>query len=132
MCFGSSDLSPKRSSTTREETVRICFLQADTSDNEFLSAANIGHHPLLMKEREMLSSTHVNSALTRPMNDLFQDKMRVAGKTDEMWQEWGRELVRLRESGKMRPDKWIEKDRLLYYKNRLYIPQDKALQSDIA
>ena len=85
-----------------------------------------------MKEREMLSSTHVNSALTRPMNDSLQDKIRVAGKKDEMWQEWGRELDRLRESGKMMPDKWIEKDGLLYFKDRLYIPQEKALQSDIA
>jgi len=29
------------------------------------------------------------------------------------------------------PDKWIEKDGLLYYKNRLYIPEDEALQTEI-
>jgi len=30
------------------------------------------------------------------------------------------------------PDEWIEKDGLLYYKNRLYIPEDEALQTEIA
>jgi len=41
-------------------------------------------------------------------------QIRVAGKEDEKWQDRGRELVRLRESGKKMPDEWIEKDRLLY------------------
>ena len=56
----------------------------------------------------------------------------MAGKEDEKWQDRGRELVRLRESGKKMPDEWIEKDGLLYYKNRLYIPMDEALQTEIA
>jgi len=30
------------------------------------------------------------------------------------------------------PEEWIEKDGLLYYKNRLYIPKNKALQTEIA
>jgi len=38
----------------------------------------------------------------------------------------------LREGGKKMPDKWIEKEGLLYYKNRLYIPENKALQTEIA
>jgi len=80
----------------------------------------------------MLSSTHVNAALTRTMNDAFLDKIRMAGKEDEKWQDRGRELVRLRESRKKIPDEWIEKDGLLYYKNRLYIPKDEALQTEIA
>jgi len=29
-------------------------------------------------------------------------------------------------------NEWIEKDRLLYYKNRLYIPKDESLQTEIA
>jgi len=66
-----------------------------------------------MKEREMLSSTHVNAALTRTMNDAFQDKNRMAGKEKEKWQNRGRELVNLREGGKKIPDEWIEKDGLL-------------------
>jgi len=130
--FGSSDLNPKRSVTAREEGVKICFLQANTSENDFFSAADIGNHPRLMKEREMLSSAHVNAALTRTMNDAFLDKIRTAGKEDEKWQDRGPELDRLRESGKRLPDEWIEKDGLLYTKNRLYIPEAEALQTEIA
>jgi len=130
--FGSSDLNPKRSITAIEEGVHICFLHANTSDNEFFSAANIGCHPRLMKAREMLLNTQVNAALMRTMNDSFLDKSRVAGKEEKRWQERGRELVRLRETGKRMVDDWIEKDGLLYYKNRLYIPEDESLQTEIA
>ena len=59
-----------------------------------------------MKEKEMLSSVHVNAAVTRTMNDSFLDKIKVAGKEDEKWQDRGRELVRIRESGKKMPDEW--------------------------
>jgi len=130
--FGSSDLNPKRSITAKEEGVKICFLHADTNNNEFFSAADIGYHPRLMKEREILSSAHAKAALTRKMNDAFLDKIRVAGKEDERWQDRGRELVMLREGGNKMRDQWIEKDRLLYYKNRLYIPGNEALQTEIA
>jgi len=132
MSFGSSDMNPKRSITAKKDQVRICFLYTDTSKNEFFSAADIGYHPRLMKEREMLSSTHVNAALTRTMNHSFLDKIRVAGKEDEKWQERGREMIRLRENGKKMTDEWIEKDGLLYYKNRLYIPENEVLQTEIA
>jgi len=66
------------------------------------------------------------------MNNAFLDKIRVAGKEDERWQERGRELVRIRESGKKMRDEWLEIDRLVYYKNGLYIPDDVALQTEIA
>jgi len=130
--FGSSDLNPKRWITAKEEGVKICFVHAETSENKFFSAVDIGYYPRLMKEREMLSSTHVNAALTQTMNDAFLDKIRVAGKEDERWQDRGRELVMLREGGKKMPVKGIEKDGLLYNKNRLYIPEDEALQTGIA
>ena len=97
MGFGSSDLNPKRSITAQEEEVKICFLHKNRSENEFFGAADIGYHPPLMKEREMLSSTHVNAALTRTMNHAFLDKIRIAGKEDDKWQNRGSELVMLRE-----------------------------------
>ena len=66
------------------------------------------------------------------MNDSFLDKIRVAGKEHEKCQDRGRELVRLRESGKKMQGEWIEKDGLLYYKNRLYIPENEGFQTEIA
>ena len=69
MGFGPSDLNPKRSITAKEEEVTICFLHGDTSKNEFFRTADIGYHPRLIREREMLSSARVNAALRRTMND---------------------------------------------------------------
>ena len=122
MGFGSSDMNPKQSTTAKEEKVKICFLHKETRKNEFFSAANMGYHPRLTKERQMLSSAHVNAARPRTMNDAFLDKIRTAGKEDARWQNRGHERVMLREGGKQIPDEWIEKDGLLYYKNRLYFP----------
>jgi len=85
-----------------------------------------------MKETEMLSSAHINSALTRTMNDTFQEKIRRAGEEDEKWLEQGLEQIKLKESGQKMPEEWTEKDGLLYYKNHLYIPEDKPLQTEIA
>jgi len=130
--FRSSDLNPKQAITAREEGVKICLLQADTGENEFFSAAEIGYHPMLMKEKEMVSSAHVNAALTRTINESFLATIRLAGKEDERWQERGSKLVRLREIGKMRQNEGIEIDGLLYNKNRLYIPEDETLQTEIA
>jgi len=130
--FGSSDLNPKRSITAREAGVRICFLHANTSENKFVSTADVGYYPQLMKEKEMLSRAHVNAALMRTMNDSVLNKIRATGKEDKKWQERGRELVKLREEGKKMPNEWIEKDGLLYYKNRLYIPENESLQTEMA
>jgi len=69
--FGSSDLNPKGSITAQEARVKICFLHADASDNEFFCPSDIGYHPQLMKEKEMLSRAHINTTLTRAMNDTF-------------------------------------------------------------
>jgi len=85
-----------------------------------------------MKEREMLSSAYVNAALMQMMNDAFLDKIRVASKEDGRWQEGGCELVRLRESGEKVPNEWIEKDGLPYYNDRLDIPAEKSLKTEIA
>jgi len=131
MGFRSSDLNPKRTIMTKEEEVKVGFLNMDTSKNEFFNAADIGYHPRLINEKEMLSSAHVNAALMRMMKDSFLDKIRVAGKEDEKWQEQASELVRLRESGTKMLEEWTEKNALLYYKNGLYIPEDEALQTEI-
>jgi len=66
------------------------------------------------------------------MHDSFLNKIRVAGKEDERWQERSRERVRIGEGGKNMPDNWIERVWLLYYQTRLYIPEDESLQTEIA
>jgi len=56
-----------------------------------------------MKTKEMSSNARVNAALTQTMHNSFLDKIRVAGKEDERWQERVHEMVRLREVGKRMP-----------------------------
>ena len=128
----SSDLNPKRSITMKEERIPICFLQAESNANEFFSARDIGCHPQLIHEKEVLSSPHVNGALTRTMNDTFLNSIRLGGKEDGKWLSQGHELVRLRERRKKILDEWTKPKGLLYYKNRLYIREDESLQTEIA
>jgi len=52
MGFGSSDMNPKRSITVKEENIKICFLHADISENEFFTAADIGYHSRLTKKEK--------------------------------------------------------------------------------
>jgi len=81
--FGPSDLSSKRSVMTQEEKIRICFLQAESNDNEILSTSDIGYHPQLSQEKKMLSTAPVNAALTQTMNNTFLYRIKVAGKEDQ-------------------------------------------------
>ena len=62
--FKSNNLNPKRSITVEEEVVKICFLHATAGHNEFFSATYTSYHPRLRREKEMLSSAHLNAALT--------------------------------------------------------------------
>ena len=41
-------------------------------------------------------------------------------------------MIRRKERGEKMPDDWTESNGLLYYKNRLYIPESKVLQTEIA
>jgi len=99
--------------------MKRCYLHAEKEDNEFFSATDISYHSHLIREREMLSGAHMSPVMKGTMKDSFLNKIRVAGKENEKWQERGRELVRVRESGMKAQNKWIEKYRLQYYKNRL-------------
>ena len=54
--FGSSDMSPKRSIQADEERIDISFLYASREENEFFEATDIGQHPQLLEEEEMLST----------------------------------------------------------------------------
>ena len=96
MGFRSSDLNPKRSITAKEEGIKIYFVLVEKTNTELISATDISSHPRLMREREMLSSAHVNAALIQTMSEAFLDKIKGASKEDDKWQGRGHELIRLR------------------------------------
>ena len=59
----------------------------------------------------------------------FISKVVTASKEDQEWQESLTELEKLRGEGKEFPNNWQGNDRLLYYKNRLYIPDNDKLHT---
>jgi len=65
MGFGSSDPNHMRSLTATEGVVKICFLHAETVNNQFFSGTDIGYHTRILRERAMFSSAHVNAAFVR-------------------------------------------------------------------
>jgi len=130
--FGPNDLNPKGSITAKEEGVKICFLHADTETNEFFSAADIGCHPRLTKEERNVIKRSCPCSPDRRMNDTNLDMIRMTGKEGQNRPYRGLELVMLREGGKKIQEQGIEKDGLLYYKNGLYIPENEALQTEMA
>jgi len=56
----------------------------------------------------------------------------AASERDEEWTARKRELEKIENEGKVFPKIWTNKDGLLYYKNRLYIPNNKELQTTMA
>jgi len=56
----------------------------------------------------------------------------AASERDQEWTTRKEELERLENEGKQFPKNWMKKDGMLYYKNRLYIPNDEGLQTTIA
>jgi len=56
----------------------------------------------------------------------------TASERDQEWTMRKRKLDRLENEGKEFPKNWTSKERLLFDKNRLYIPNDEGLQTIIA
>jgi len=108
------------------------FLQAEINDNELFGTMDIRNRPRFTQERDILSSAHVNVALTRTVHDTFLRQIRLAGKMDEKWEERRRELVRWRDREKNIPKEWSKASALLYYNNQLFIPESEPLQTEIA
>jgi len=58
--FGSTDMSPKRTIGVRNAQPMICFLQADSSDNEYFESEDIGNHLGLRQEHVLMSSAIIS------------------------------------------------------------------------
>jgi len=58
--------------------------------------------------------------------------MVAASERDKEWTPRKGELKRLENGGKEFHENWTKKDGLLYYKNRVYIPNHEGLETTIA
>ena len=68
----------------------------------------------------------------RKYNAEFIERVHEASKQDQDWQERKTELKELKQHGLQMPKHWDIIDELIYFKNRLYIPNDEEIQTMIA
>jgi len=130
--FGRTDMSPKHTISVTDSQPMICFLQADSNNNEYFDVEDIGNDPRLRQEHVLMSSAIISQV---EMNVFEADFIATVGAASERDQEWTarkRELKNLENEGKEFPKNWTNKDELLYYKNQLYISNYKGLQTTIA
>ena len=130
--FGSTDMLPKRTTLVTDCELMICFLQANQKNNEYFNAEDMGRHPRLQKEHVLMSSAIISPVETKNFDAEFISKVRMASKEDQEWQERLAELEKLEVEGKEFPKNWQSNEALLYYKNRLYIPDNDELHTVIA
>ena len=130
--FGSTDLSPKRTAMVVESAPMTCFLQADKRNNEFFDTEDMGKHPRLRKEYVLMSSAIISQVEMRTFNVELLNRVLTASGEDQEWLERKTELNSLKNEGREFPAHWSSNGGLLYYKNRLYIPDDDGLKTVIA
>jgi len=110
----------------------ISFLHADSSNNESFHVEDIGNHPRLRQEHVLMSSAIISLVEMKVFEADFITTVLAASEMDHEWTARKRELERRESKGIAFPKNWTNKDGLLYYKNRLYIPNGEGLQTTIA
>jgi len=125
-------MSPKRTISVTDAQPMICFLQADSNKNEYFDVEDIGNHPRLRQEYVLMSSAIISRVQMKVFEADFIATVVAASERDQEWMARKGELEKLDNEGKEFPKNWTKKDRLVYYKNRLYIPNDEGLQTTIA
>ena len=96
-------MSPKRTTLETDCKPMIWILQANQKNNEYFDAEDMGRHPRLRKELILMSSAIISQVETKDFAAEFLSKVIMASK-----------------------------EALLYYKNRLYIPENDDLHTAIA
>jgi len=110
----------------------MCFLNPDPQDNSYFDEEDIHTHGSLRDEIRRLSSAMIAAIQMQTMDDGFLDRIRTAGKEDHTWTERKRELSQLKEKRQTLPKHWELEAGLLYYKNRLFIPSNEEILTEIA
>jgi len=115
----------------KETEPMICFLHS-SGNHEFFNTADTHQHPIFHKGRILLSNIIIAKANLRKVETDVLDKVGALAKDDEEWMRRKEELESMLREGKEVPKQWTITDNLLYYKDRLYIPSNKDLQTLIA
>ena len=108
-----------------------CFLYSD-GNQEFYDTLDTYHHLTLRRGQILMSTAIIAKANLKKFEIDFLTKVWQAAVEDAEWVRRKEELEYMEKEGKELPKQWTISDNLLYYKNRLYIPADKDLQTLIA
>ena len=130
--FGSTDLGPKWLITTKEHKIMMCFLHTDPRNNTVYDEEDILTHADMTREVTVLSNTIIAAVQMQTMEETFLNRIRIAGKDDDPWTERKGELSRMKERNEQLPKNWELEDGLIYYENRLFIPSNEDLSTEIA
>ena len=110
----------------------MCFLHSDPWNNIYYDVEDILTHGDMTTEVTFLSNVPIAAVQMQTMHETFLDRIRMAGKNDDNWKERKRELRRMKEQNEQVPKNWQLEDGLIYYKNRLFVPSNEDLLTDIA
>ena len=79
----------------------------------------------------MLSNAIIAAIHMQTMDESFLNRVRMAGKEDDSWLARKEELSRLKGNNEALPKQWDMENGLLYYKDRLFIPANEDLLTEI-
>jgi hypothetical protein len=130
--FGSTDFSIRRTAQATEVQPVLAYLQAELSENEYFDKHDLENNLRCNKDTFLMSSATLSQIDMRKYNADFIQEVRQASEEDPDWQERKTELDRLQLEGKPFPQHWQIIEGLLYYKNRLFIPNKEELMTVIA
>src|SRR5437879_11926836 len=108
------------------------FLQADASDNEYFDTIDETDHARVKEDMVLMLNAIISQVEMKKFAIEFQKQVKDAVKQDQEWQERKRELEKSSIQGKALPKQWEIVEDFLYYKGRLYIPEDESLRTTIA
>ena len=130
--FGSTDLGPKRLITSKAHKIMICFLHPDPRNNTFYDEEDILAHADMTREVTLLSNAIIAAVQMQTMDQTFLDRIRTARKNDDTWTERKGPQSRMKERNQQLPKNWELEHGLIYYKNRVFIPSNEELLTEIA
>ena len=130
--FGSNNLGPKRLITSKEYKIMMCFVHPDPRNNTFYDEEDFPMHADMTREVTLLSNAIIGAVQMQRMEESFLRRVRMAGKNDDTWTKRKGEVSRMKEQNEQLIKNWELKDGLIYYKNRLFIPSNEDLLTEIA
>ena len=87
---------------------------------------------MLNKDTTLMANTTVSKMELRPVEAGLLQRIGLAGEKDKDWKKRREELEKRRKEKTDFPKPWDLREGILYYKDRLFVPDDEHLHTEIA